>query len=103
MSEKPVSKVGWMLRGWYSPKLVFGPSLWMETPDSDKKYYVRVRVTEEPEPFHIEDSLSVVYVMKRENVGASVTFWKGLHPNAKEAAEAECARLNREAEPDPCE
>lgn len=53
-----------------------------------------VTPVEELEPYRVEESTDYFSVDKGEE--ELCTYWKYTHPNAKEAAEAECARLNAE-------
>ena len=46
--------------------------------------------------YFIEDDEDYCDVRKQGTAGEAATFWKDVHPDAKAAAEAEAARLNRE-------
>lgn len=51
---------------------------------------------EELEPYEVTESTDYFAVENRSKGDEAATFWKEWHPNPKEAAEAECARLNAE-------
>ena len=51
---------------------------------------------EELEPYDVTESTDYFAVENRSKGDEVATFWKEGHPNPKEAAEAECARLNAE-------
>lgn len=51
---------------------------------------------EELEPYEVTESTDYFAVENRSKGDEVATFWKEGHPNPKEAAEAECARLNAE-------
>ena len=51
---------------------------------------------EELEPYEVTESTDYFAVENRSKCDEVATFWKEWHPNPKEAAETECARLNAE-------
>ena len=51
---------------------------------------------EELEPYEVTESTDYFAVAHRVTGDEPANFWKEWHPNPKEAAEAECARLNAE-------
>lgn len=58
-------------------------------------YLELVTPIEELEPYSVGESTDYFSVDDREGEELSI-YWKDKHPNAKEAAEAECSRLNAE-------
>jgi hypothetical protein len=65
--------------------------------DVDPAYLELVTPVEEQEPYYVEDGGLSVMVNSRINERVvCCSFHKNVHPNAKETAEAECARLNAE-------
>lgn len=54
-----------------------------------------VTPVEEIEPYHIETCAESVYVMDKKS-GILACYDGDVHPNAREAAEAECKRLNEQ-------
>jgi hypothetical protein len=60
----------------------------------DPAYLELVTPVEELEPYSIGESTDYFSVEKDDEELS--LYWKDKHPNAKEAAEAECARLNAE-------
>lgn len=58
-------------------------------------YLELVTPVEELEPYSVGESTDYFSVDDREGEELSI-YWKDKHPHAKEAAEAECARLNAE-------
>lgn len=55
-----------------------------------------VTPVEEMEPYEVTESSDYYGVGKDDLEEEAAIFWKKSHPNAKAAAEAECARLNAE-------
>jgi hypothetical protein len=59
-------------------------------------YLELVTPVEELKPYEVTESTDYFAVENRATGDEVATFWKEGHPNPKEAAEAECARLNAE-------
>lgn len=92
MKEEPKSVVGWVT-----------PSLFTEglhdtyrtlLPKRTDTHTVCVRIMPEPERYHVCEGPYHIYVVNRETGGWVCEYMVGKHPYAREAAEAECARLN---------
>lgn len=62
----------------------------------DAAYLELVTPVEEIERFYIENDTTGFAIVDRQNVGYVAHFKAVQHPHAKEAAEAECKRLNNE-------
>lgn len=59
-------------------------------------WFELVTPVEELEPYEVTESSDYYGVDKDDLEVEAAIFWKKSHPNAKAAAEAECARLNEE-------
>lgn len=59
-------------------------------------YLELITPVEELEPYEVTESTDYFAVENRSKGDEAATFWKEWHPSPKEAAEAECARLNAE-------
>lgn len=62
----------------------------------DAAYLELVTPVEEVMPYRVKDDGGFYYIEKEDETYALCTFNKRSHPNAKAAADAECARLNAE-------
>lgn len=104
MSNKPRSEVGWATPGFKTGGM--GAQFRGIMPHRTDTHTLRVRITEEPERYCVDERHFCFAVSDRTavyegRVESAATFWKESHPNARLAAEAECARLNAQTERTP--
>lgn len=75
-------------------------TMWVQEDDSSTPIWVLaaffqlISPVEELEPYEVEEFKETIQVRERNTSITLATFDKECHPHAKEAAEAECARLN---------